>query len=227
MTLGTIPFPVILSAPSGTGKTTIARRLLELRPDVGYSVSATTRAPRAGEIEGVAYHFLTAEAFTAAVDAGEFAEYANVHGNRYGTLRREVLRVLQEGKHVVMDIDVQGAAQFAAVFPEAVQIFVLPPSGVALLERLRGRGTEDSTTVARRLRDALTELREVERYEYVVVNDDLERAVLDVSNIIDAEALRRSRSAELPKFIDSVASVLTAELHNLGEDALYARLHTQ
>ena len=122
------PFPVILSAPSGAGKTTIARRLLDVRTDVGYSVSATTRAPRPGEVDGTAYRFMSEQQFTAAVASGEFAEHALVHGNMYGTLRSEVARVIAAGRHVVMDIDVQGAAQFAVAFPETVR----PPPAVPL-----------------------------------------------------------------------------------------------
>lgn len=128
-------FPIILSAPSGAGKTTIAKRLLEYRDDVGYSVSATTRQPRPGEVNGVAYHFLSEAEFSRAVQNGEFAEYARVHGNMYGTLRREVERVIGSGRHVVMDIDVQGAMQFAASYPDAVRIFILPPSGEILVAR--------------------------------------------------------------------------------------------
>lgn len=210
-----VRFPIVISAPSGTGKTTITRRLLERRQDVGYSVSATTRSPRFGEADGVSYHFMTAQTFAEAVADGAFAEYATVHGNMYGTLRREVARVLESGRHVVMDIDVQGAEQFAAAFPDAVRIFVLPPSGEALLNRLRGRGTEDAATVARRLRDALSELQEVEQYEYVVVNDDLERAVAEVSSIIDAECVRRERSGTLAGLVSSIVTVLTDELHHL------------
>ena len=220
------PFPIILSAPSGGGKTTIAQRLLEARDDIGYSVSATTRPPRAGEVEGMSYHFLTRTEFDAMAERGEFAEYANVHGNMYGTRRREVQRILATGKHVIMAIDVQGAAQFAAAFPETVQIFVLPPSGATLLERLQGRGTESRPAVAQRLRDALVELCVVDRYDYIVVNDVVDRAVAEVSGIIDAEALRRERSTAHTALVPEIASVLERELSHLSSsDMPHARSH--
>lgn len=205
-------FPIILSAPSGAGKTTIARRLLEVRNDVGYSVSATTRAPRPDEVDGIAYHFLTTEQFERAVQNGEFAEYARVHGNMYGTLRREVDRVVASHRNVVMDIDVQGAMQFSASFPDAVRIFVLPPSGETLVARLKERGTEDSATIATRLRDAIGEIGVIGEFEYVVVNDELERAVAQVSCIIDAECLKRVNSPESARIAAETVSALEAEL---------------
>jgi guanylate kinase len=205
-------FPIILSAPSGAGKTTIARRLLEVRNDVGYSVSATTRAPRPDEVDGIAYHFLTTEQFERAVQNGEFAEYARVHGNMYGTLRREVERVVASHRNVVMDIDVQGAMQFSASFPDAVRIFVLPPSGETLVARLKERGTEDSATIATRLRDAIGEIGVIGEFEYVVVNDELERAVAQVSCIIDAECLKRVNSPESARIAAETVSALEAEL---------------
>jgi guanylate kinase len=143
-----MPFPVILSSPSGGGKTTIAHQLLASRDDVGYSVSCTTRPPRDGELDGRDYHFKSVEAFRRGQAAGEFAESAEVHGHLYGTLRAEVDRVLSQGKHVIMDIDVQGTKQFFAVFPESVLIFILPPSAKALVERLTARGTEDPRFVS-------------------------------------------------------------------------------
>ena len=191
------PFPVILSAPSGGGKTRIARELLSRRHDVGYSVSCTTRLPRQGEVEGRDYFFLSHGEFMSRVEDGEFAEWADVHGRLYGTLRREVERVLGEGRHVLMDIDVQGAEQFTAAFPESVPVFILPPSAAVLVARLTQRKSEDAGSLARRLRSALAELRAVGRYHYVVVNDDLERAVGSVSAIIDAESVRHARIRDL------------------------------
>ena len=208
-----IPFPIILSAPSGGGKTTIARRLLALRPDLGYSVSATTRAPREGEVHGKDYHFMSLDEFIAARDRGEFAEWATVHGNLYGTLRSEVQRVLDGGRHVIMAIDVQGAQQFHHAFPEAVLVFVLPPSADVLLSRLVKRDTEDAATLALRLRNAREELRAVDHYQYVVVNDDLDEAVARVSSIIDAEAARKARLHTLDVQVVRLIEQLEQRIH--------------
>jgi guanylate kinase len=189
-----MPFPVILSSPSGGGKTTIAHQLLARRQDVGYSVSCTTRPPREGEVDGRDYHFRSFESFRRGQLAGEFAESAEVHGHLYGTLRAEVERVLSEGKHVIMDIDVQGTKQFFAAFPESVLIFILPPSAEALVERLTARGTEDPKSLIRRLRSAKDELKAIDLYPYVVVNDRIDSAVAAISSIIDAEGVKRSRN---------------------------------
>ena len=208
------PFPLILSAPSGGGKTTIARALLERRSDVGYSVSATTREPRAGEVDGRDYFFLSPEQFADGRARGDFAESAEVHGRLYGTLRSEVERVLATGRHVIMDIDVQGAAQFAAAFPESVLVFLIPPSAAVLRARLTGRMTEDGEKVRRRLRTSRSELHAIHAYEYVIVNDELERALSAVSAVIDAEAARRRRQADLEHRVGQ----LVAELDRILDD---------
>ena len=206
------PFPIILSAPSGGGKTTIARHLLDRRNDVGYSVSCTTRQPRPGERDGVDYHFLTREQFSGRRAAGDFAESAEVHGNLYGTLKEEIARVLAGGRHVVMDIDVQGARQMREAFPDAVTIFVLPPSAEVLLERLKHRKTESPQQLVARLNSALHELQAVEEYEYVVVNDDLDDAVRRVGSIVDAEVVSRERVLGLRLQVEALIHRLQAEI---------------
>jgi guanylate kinase len=191
------PFPIILSSPSGGGKTTIAHMLLAMRPDVGYSVSCTTRPPRNGEADGRDYHFLSFEQFKRAQKAREFAESAEVHGHLYGTLRAEVERVLSSGKHVIMDIDVQGTKQFARAFPDSVLVFILPPSAQVLVDRLKARGTEDTKSLIRRFKSAKAELKAIDLYQYVIVNAEIDSAVAAVSKIIDAEELKRSRNETL------------------------------
>lgn len=212
MTGAQTPFPVILSAPSGGGKTRIARELLARRDDVGYSVSCTTRAPREGEVDGRDYFFLSHGEFMQRVARDEFAEWADVHGRLYGTLRSEVERVLGAGRHVLMDIDVQGAEQFTVAFPASVPVFILPPSAEVLVARLRQRKSEDAASLARRLRSALAELRAVGRYHYVVVNDDLERAVASVSAIIDAEAVRHQRIRDLEGQVGRLVAELERQI---------------
>jgi len=190
-------FPVILSSPSGGGKTTIAHKLLAVREDVGYSVSATTRPSRDGEVDGRDYHFRSLKEFKRGQAAGEFAESAEVHGHLYGTLRAEVDRVLSSGKHVIMDIDVQGTRQFAAAFPDSVLIFILPPSAEALIARLTARGTEDPNSLIRRFRSAKDELKAIDLYQYVVLNDEVDSAVAAISQIIEAEGSKRTRDGSL------------------------------
>lgn len=205
-------FPVILSSPSGAGKTTIARALLEGRADLGYSVSCTTRAPRGGEVEGKDYYFLSRSDFIRKMEEGAFAESAEVHGKLYGTLKAEIQRVLATGRHVMLDVDIQGAALLRRSFPSVVTIFILPPSGEVMLERLRGRKTETKDAIVRRLESALQELQAVEDYEYVVVNDVLEESVRRVSAIIDAEVVSRDRVAGLREQVAALIRRLEDEI---------------
>ncbi len=194
-----MPVPIILSSPSGGGKTTIAHQLLSTRKDCGYSVSCTTRQPRPGEQEGRDYYFLSVEEFKSRQRADAFAESATVHGHLYGTLRAEVKRVLASGRNVIMDIDVQGTRQFIRAFPDSLLIFILPPSSEAMIERLEARGTEDVGALVRRFESAKDELKAIDLYRYVVVNDKLETAVSAVSDIIDGKGdrFKRSRSPSL------------------------------
>ena len=208
-------FPLILSSPSGGGKTTIAKELLKRRIDMGYSVSCTTRPARPGEVEARDYYFLTPIEFEAARFRGDFAESAEVHGRLYGTLRREVDRVLDSGRHVVMDIDVQGAKQFVKAYPSSVLVFVLPPDASILMDRLTSRGTESPESIARRLKSAIEELRSVDMYSYVVVNADLDHAVNSVSHIVDAEALRLSRIDDVQERVRTMLTDLEGELEKM------------
>lgn len=211
------PFPVILSSPSGGGKTTIAKQLMKQRTDVGYSVSCTTRLPRSGEVDGKDYYFLSIGEMLAARERGEFAESAEVHGKMYGTLRREVERVLGSGRHVLMDIDVQGAQQFVKAFPRSVLVFVLPPSVGVLMTRLMARKSETNEALRIRLRSALNELQAIDAYDYVVVNDSLEHAVAAVSSIIDAETHRRDRKDGIGEQVKELVDELTREIDKRSE----------
>jgi guanylate kinase len=198
------PLLVVLSSPSGGGKTSIARQLLAARPDVGYSVSATTRAPRTDEQDGRDYHFLPRNEFERRVAAGEFVEHAAYGGNLYGTLRAEIERIFAARKHAVLDIEVEGARQIRQTLPGAVRVFVLPPSGAELIRRLEARRTEDRATLRRRLDRADEELAAVGEYDYAIVNDNLDHAVARVSAILDAETKRVPRQDGLTEFVSSL-----------------------
>ena len=172
----------VISGPSGAGKGTLVTRVRERRSNLGLTVSATTRAPRKGEVDGVNYFFLTREEFDRRVANGEFVEWAEVHGNRYGTLVSEVQSKLASGSSLILEIDVQGALQVKERFPEAVLIFIKPPSLEVLRERLVGRGTE---TIELRMANAAHELALADRYDEVVVNDDLDRATDELVRVLD------------------------------------------
>lgn len=194
------PFILVLSSPSGGGKTTIARALLTARENLGFSISATTRAPRSGEKDGVDYHFLTVDEFVERRERGEFLEWAEYSGNLYGTLEAEVERVLGEGRHVVLDIEIEGAKQVREHRSDVASIFVLPPSADVLVNRLVGRDKDGADTRVRaRLERAMEEVREASEYDYVVVNDDRTQAVSEVAAIIDSESRRPSRVLDLDK----------------------------
>jgi guanylate kinase len=213
------PFPLILSSPSGGGKTTITRLLLERRHDVGYSISCTTRAPRRSETNGKDYFFLSKSDFLEKRERGEFAESAEVHGNWYGTLRSQVDVVLGQHKHVLMDIDVQGARQFRAAYPESVLVFLIPPSAEALMQRLSARQTESGDGFRTRVQAAREELRAAVSYQYAVLNDDLEAAYRLVSSIIDAEAVKHARQPQLTARVNALVEELDRQLVQLTTPA--------
>lgn len=189
---------LILSSPSGAGKTTLTRHLLENLGDFAFCVSHTTRRPRPGEEDGREYHFVDRVGFQELVVRGAFAEHAEVHGNLYGTSLAEIERARSEGKRgIVFDVDYQGARQIKAKRPEAVGIFVLPPSMDELRRRLRGRGTEDDASLERRFNNAWQEIEHYAIFDYLIVNDDLNRAKATMLGIALAERHRRSRMAPI------------------------------
>jgi guanylate kinase len=177
----------VITGPSGVGKGTLIRTLLERIPELELSVSATTRAPRGGEVEGRDYHFLSPDEFGERAQASDFLEYAAYSGNRYGTLRSEVERRLAAGKSVVLEIEVQGARQVRAAMPEAVLVFIAPPDPGALRARLEGRGTDHPDAISERLKTAEIELDAQQEFKYVVCNDDLDRAAGELEAIVRAE----------------------------------------
>jgi guanylate kinase len=195
------PFLLVLSAPSGGGKSSIARNLLQGRDDLGYSVSATTRPMREGERDGSDYYFLSRDEFVRRREAGEFLESATYGGHLYGTLRSEIERIFAKGRHAVLDIEIEGARQIRASFPNSLHVFVLPPSAEVLVGRLKGRKTEPPDVVRQRIVRAADELAAVAEYDYALVNQDLVVAVAQVAAILDAEARRVARQDDLPKFI--------------------------
>ncbi len=209
------PFPVVIAAPSGTGKTSLARALVERDPGVAFSISATTRPPRVHETDGVDYEFVDDAEFDRMIGAGELVEWAEVHGHRYGTPARGIAAALGRGAIVVLDIDIQGARQIRRTFPDAVLIFILPPSGPELVRRLRGRGSEASAERRRRLRNARAELYAAGEFDYVVVNDDFEGAVGALQAILAAERRRYTRlvepEAQLERLDREVANLVEEE----------------
>lgn len=194
----------ILSAPSGAGKTTLAKALVDALPDVAISVSHTTRSKRPGERDGVDYIFVSDAEFLASVEAGEFLEHAQVFGNRYGTSRGAVERLLQQGKDVILDIDWQGARAVKKAMPQAKSIFILPPSRDALAQRLAGRGQDSTAVIERRMRAAISEMEHYKEFDYQVVNDDFAAALADLKAIIAGKPERvRPLAVDISTLLDS------------------------
>jgi guanylate kinase len=177
----------VITGPSGVGKGTLIRELLSRVPDLELSVSATTRAPREGEVEGRDYHFLTPEQFEQRVDEKDFLEFATYSGNRYGTLRSEVERCLEHGRSVVLEIEVQGAQQVRAAQPDSVQIFIAPPDPAVLRERLIGRGTDSTAAIDERLKVAEQELAAQDDFDHQIVNSDVSRAAGELVEVVRGE----------------------------------------
>jgi guanylate kinase len=193
----------IVSAPSGAGKTSLVKALRSNDGDLGLAVSYTTRSPRPGEQNGVHYHFVDSATFEAMVVSGAFLEHAEVFGKRYGTAEETVRAELGQGRDLILEIDWQGARQVRTRFPEAVSIFVLPPSLAALEERLRGRGQDDAEVIAGRMARARAELSHYGEYDYLVVNDRFEEALAELGCVVRAERLRRERQ------VQSLSALLT------------------
>jgi guanylate kinase len=198
---------LVISSPSGAGKTSLTRRLLADHADLTLSISMTTRAPRPGESDGREYHFISREAFRRMVDAGDFLEWAEVHEHFYGTPKAPVLEALAAGLDVIFDIDWQGARSIAAAAPEDVaRVFVLPPSMEDLSRRLHARAQDDEAVIRRRLGRSKGEIAMWEEYDYVIVNDDFDGAYVELVHVYHAERLRRVRNPWLSAFVEDLIS---------------------
>lgn len=187
---------IIICSPSGGGKGTLIKEVLETLPNIGYSISYTTRQIREGEKNGRHYFFIDEEQFKVLIEQGEFLEHATVHGNLYGTAIKQVQSEINLGKDVILEIDVQGAKNVLEKIPEAVSIFILPPSYDVLKMRLTARATEKEKELALRLTNSFDEVRRFEEFEYIVINDSVERAAKDLQTIILAERLKRDRQMQ-------------------------------
>ncbi len=190
---------VVISGPSGAGKGTICKYLTESQKDLELSVSATTRAPRTGEIEGKNYYFISVDTFKEKIENGEFLEYATVYDNYYGTPKGKVVEKLKTGKTVILEIDIQGALKVKRAYPEGVFIFIVPPSIDELQKRIITRATDTIEVIGKRMKCVKDELAYAKEYDYVVMNDNLEVAVSKIKNIIDVEKLRTVRNDDLIK----------------------------
>jgi guanylate kinase len=201
----------IISAPSGSGKSTLVHRLLQSVPNLAFSVSYTTRPPRSAEKNGVDYNFLSREQFEARLARNEFLEYAEVYGNYYGTHRTSIDKAVRDRKDLVLDIDVQGARQLKVAIPEAIGIFVLPPSREILEQRLRARSQDSEEVIQRRLKAAAEEVRNYIQYDYVLINREIEESALGLATIVQAERMRQVRMQE---DIESILESFGAKLSN-------------
>jgi guanylate kinase len=187
----------VISAPSGAGKTTLINMLLAADERLGFSISTTTRLKRANEIDGSSYYFIDEPGFRAMIDGGAFMEWAQVHGNYYGTAKKEIDRILNIGKIPIFDVDVQGARALRSSLDSAAYIFIVPPSRKVLESRLRNRKTDSEEQIQIRLRNAIRELREYALYDYVIVNDDLDTALNHIRSIVTAEMCRKERVSDV------------------------------
>lgn len=195
---------IVISGPSGSGKGTICKRLIEDMENIKVSVSATTRKPRVGEIEGINYYFIGEEEFLHKIDNNEFLEHASVYGNYYGTPRAEVLKELENGKDIILEIDIQGALNVKKNYPKGVFIFILPPSIKELKQRIEGRGTDSKEVILKRMECVYDELNYAFQYDYVVLNDEVETAVEKIKGIISAEKCKAIRNQALINKIKEV-----------------------
>lgn len=195
----------VISAPSGAGKTSLVKALLQRDPQLQFSISYTTRKPRSTEVHSRDYHFVDQDQFRRMIAAGEFLEHAQVFDNFYGTSRSQVEQSLAAGRNVILEIDWQGAQQINIQMPERVSIFVLPPSRVALEQRLRGRGTDSDEVIARRLRDSLSDMGHWREFDYVIINDDFEQAVAQLQRIVAGQGAHLNKDRpEVRKLVGSL-----------------------
>ncbi len=203
---------IVISGFSGAGKGTAVRRLLEKYPDYSLSISATTRKPREGEVNGREYFFKTKEEFEEMIAQGKLVEYASYVGNYYGTPWEYVDSQLSSGRNVILEIEIQGALKVKEKFPDTVLMFMMPPSASELYSRLAGRGTEDEATIMNRMRTASVEAQGIENYDYIVINDDLEKCVDDINGIIETV---KSKPLANQEFIDRMRLELTEFVNNI------------